>query len=66
MVKHHIGVDLYAQPVADFDGGQILIPGAVFGPDAALLIKLTKIKQVVAAVADVVATGIALGGWRQP
>lgn len=52
--------------MADFDGGQVFIPGAVFSPDAAFLIKLTKIKQVVAAVADVVATGIALGGWRQP
>ena len=66
MVKNHIGIDLYAQSVANFDGGKIFIPGAVFGPDTALLVKLTKIKQVVAAVADVVATGIALGGWRQP
>lgn len=53
LVKDNIRIDFRAAGLEDLDGGQILLPNAVLGGHAPLLVELPQVVQVVDAVAHV-------------
>ena len=66
VVQHQIRQGLHTGVLQGADGGQVFVLRAVLGADAALLVELAQVVQVVYAVAHVASTAAALEGRGQP
>ena len=66
VVEHRIHVHLDAGGAAGADGTNVVVFGAVFGADAAFLVELPEIKQVVDCIAHILVAGHAFVGRWEP